>query len=188
MHARLQQHHSSPASPLPKTHTYTVTRDVTRTLLLTDTSSPLQGRCGRRDCPYLHVRLPADAPHCPAFLQGYCSAGVLCPRKHLTPRMLRDAQAAARAAAPAAQQQTVRQQPGGGGGRLSGAAVGGGAHAAAAAVMPAPPTGLRLSGRLSLSRASSDGSASLRGALAALLPSEEEALCVGDSSDSKSDS
>lgn len=49
----------------------------------------LQGVCSNRDCPYLHVKVAADAPACRAFLQGYCPAGASCAQKHLTYRMLK---------------------------------------------------------------------------------------------------
>eukprot|EP00878_Enallax_costatus_P011310 GHUV01011807.1.p1 GENE.GHUV01011807.1~~GHUV01011807.1.p1 ORF type:complete len:158 (+),score=61.46 GHUV01011807.1:206-679(+) len=52
----------------------------------------MQGVCSNRDCPYLHVKVAADAPACRAFLQGYCPAGAACPHKHLTLRMLKQQQ------------------------------------------------------------------------------------------------
>jgi hypothetical protein len=52
----------------------------------------LQGVCSNMACPYLHVKVAADAPPCKAFLQGYCAAGAACPHKHLTPRMVKQQQ------------------------------------------------------------------------------------------------
>jgi len=50
----------------------------------------LQGRCTNAHCPYLHVDLPADAPHCAAFLRGYCAAGVKCASKHYTLKQIKE--------------------------------------------------------------------------------------------------
>jgi hypothetical protein len=52
----------------------------------------LQGVCSNMACPYLHVKVAADARPCKAFLQGYCAAGAACPHKHLTPRMVKQQQ------------------------------------------------------------------------------------------------
>lgn len=53
-------------------------------------AAPPQGCCTVEPCPYLHVNLPPAAPVCTRFLRGYCPAGVVCPHKHYTLRMVRD--------------------------------------------------------------------------------------------------
>ncbi|TPX44237.1 hypothetical protein SeMB42_g02626 [Synchytrium endobioticum] len=40
-------------------------------------------KCGRSNCPFLHVKSPADAPICPDFAnQAWCDKGAACDERH----------------------------------------------------------------------------------------------------------
>lgn len=54
----------------------------------------LQGTCSNDACPYLHVNVSKTAGVCLAFLNGYCPKGMNCNKKHFTPKMTRDQNAA----------------------------------------------------------------------------------------------
>jgi len=69
----------------------------------------LQGKCNNSSCPYLHIKVAADAPPCKDFLAGYCPRGAACTHKHLTQRMAKqlEQQQTVQAAAAAAGAQTT---------------------------------------------------------------------------------
>ena len=49
----------------------------------------VQGMCTNEQCPYAHVNVDPVAPICQDFVRGHCPRGTACPRRHMTPRMIR---------------------------------------------------------------------------------------------------
>ncbi|RKP34595.1 hypothetical protein BJ085DRAFT_8780, partial [Dimargaris cristalligena] len=43
-----------------------------------------RGLCTKEDCPYLHIKMSADAPVCRDFVEeGFCSRGKQCDKRHV---------------------------------------------------------------------------------------------------------